>query len=412
MTDIEKTGIPFWTADSPPPAQYQWLDHDEGCDVAVIGAGVAGTLCAMRFAEAGVNTVLLAESAVGYGATAAAPGVISYQLDGGLLGLSKSIGMDGAVKVFELCAQAVDDLDDLCASLPDTSPDDIGFSRRDCFYYTTREAAAESMQREYLARRHNGFAVELLDSQAAEELFSFPVVSGIHSLGMAAQCDPYALCHAVAAAAKEHGARIYEHTRVTNVHPDDGKLCLHTAMGKTILASKVILAAGIEDARHLGSLAYDRTAFTLTTAPVAGIAGWHAGAVLVSDGCPPIRLRTTPDQRIIISGLDCGLPNLGMLSGLVPQEMLADKKYRELECILTEMFPAIHELQAEYCFRYSYSATPDSLPVIGEMGGSGIYYALCTGENGIAFANLAAGMLLAHYQGQPDPDMALFSPAR
>ena len=59
-----------WTSLTPAPTQYRWLDEDIDCEVAVVGGGIAAAMVTMRFAEAGIDTVLLSDSPLGYGGTA------------------------------------------------------------------------------------------------------------------------------------------------------------------------------------------------------------------------------------------------------------------------------------------------------------------------------------------------------
>ena len=71
---------PLWTNTYATPAQYPWLDTDISCDVAVVGGGIAAALCALRFAEAGLHTVLLSATPVGHGSTAVSSGILSLTL--------------------------------------------------------------------------------------------------------------------------------------------------------------------------------------------------------------------------------------------------------------------------------------------------------------------------------------------
>ncbi|MDR1892549.1 MAG: FAD-binding oxidoreductase [Oscillospiraceae bacterium] len=397
----------FWTNEDKAPVQFPWLDSRVSCEIAIIGGGIAGALAALRFAENGIDVLLVSESPIGFGATAAAPGVISCQLDGGLAGLADKIGMDNAVKVFEMCTQSIANVDELCSSLET----DTGFTRRDSLVYTARLVMSEAMKKEYLARRHNGFDVELLEQAKARDRFSFNIQMGILTRDGAAECDPYKLTHAVAKAATEQGARIYENTSVTEILCENSGYRITTENGKTVDANKVIFATGLENAHQLSGLASVKTTFTVVTAPVSAISGWHNSAVITSADYPYIRLRTTPDNRVVINGLESGFPG-GFVGELLPRQQLYDKKFAELESRLIEMFPAIHGITPEFAYCGETTKTVDSLPVIGEADENGLYYALCAGENGIAFADIAATMLVAHYKGETHPDMELFSPNR
>ncbi len=402
-------GTSLWTSRDKAPCQFPWLDKDEYCDVAIIGGGIAAAMCARRFAEAGISTVVVSSNPVGFGATAASMGVISYQAQEGLTGLSKKTDMDTAVKVFELCAGAVDALEELCSSLGE----DVGFLKRDCLYYTDNSAEVQNMKQEYLARRHNGFAVELLDSNTAKNMFSFNIESAVYSPGMAAQCDPYLLTHAILAEASNKGARIYENTNVDEIVKENGENALVCCTDKTIHAKKVILAAGLETAKDFSAITLSRTTFNVATEPVGDFAGWHNEMVIVSEGKSPIKLRTTPDHRIIISGLECGMTGALKIAGALKMQSFYNKKYTELTDKLISMFPGIRGITGAYTYAVSHVCTADGLPIIGpSKADESICYAVCPAENGIAYASIAADMLIAHHNGETNPDMYLFSPDR
>ena len=390
--------------------QYPWLDRDESCDVAVVGGGAAGAMCAYEFASAGAGVVLLSAGPAGYGATSRSQGIISPEADGGLTGLAQKIGMDSAVKVYKLCAKAAGSFEELDTALQDR----FDFTRRDCFYYTARDGGKPGMDGEFLARKHNGFAVELIDEAAAREMFSFPVKAGILSAGAAAELNPYRLTHALIRAANENGARVYENTAVLETEGNSSSgYTLICETGRSVEAKRVIFATGAQNAKEFPLVTCSRTAFSLVTAPVGDFGGWRERCVICSDDDSGVRMRTTPDGRIIISGLECGAPaGLKGLMGILSLNSLPEKKLGELEDILRGMFPGIAGIMPEYAFSYDYAATHDSLPVIGSERESGISYALCTGENGLAFAKIASEMLLSEYQGHPADGMELFSSER
>ena len=73
----KSTEAAFWTSVNEAPAQYPWLAQDITCEIAIIGGGMTAALCAMRFAQAGYDTVMLGAEPVGYGGTAVSSGMMS-----------------------------------------------------------------------------------------------------------------------------------------------------------------------------------------------------------------------------------------------------------------------------------------------------------------------------------------------
>lgn len=413
MTDLVH-GNPLWTAINPVPVQYPWLDKDECCEVAVVGAGITGAMIAHQFAKAGIDTVLLAGSSIGYGSTSVSTGLMEYDAAGTLTKLTETIGSDDAVRVYEMTAAAVHKMERLVGELSDQA----GFTRRDSLYYCDCPQHDGFIHEEYLKRRHTGFDVELIDRTTAKDRYSFPISSGILSRNASAEVDPYRLTHALVAAAKEAGARVYEHSRIYNIVTDDKRQTqdqvLRSVTRHNVYANKVVLASGYDAAQFTGGLTSHTTVFAMATDPVEGFSGWENRSILRNHDCPELYLRTTADDRVIIGGLSSSfIDGGGRVAGLLSMPYLASKRYSELETHLKDMFPGIRGLSAAYDYAGAFCTTVDGLPIIGgEAEHPGWYFALCPGDNGILWANLACELLLSLHKGEPSEDLALFAPCR
>ena len=400
------SGNPFWTGINQTPSQYPWLDKPETCDVAIVGAGITGAFCALRFAQAGIDTVLLGGGPVAQGCSMASVGIAQYNTCEGMLKLSGKLrSMDSAVKIYRMLHGAVEQL----AELNDELEPDIAFTRRDKLSYISQRSHTEAMRQEYLAQRHNDFDVELAEPPASMGEFSFDMAAGIYAKNAAAEMDPYLLCHALADKAAALGARVYENTAVDEVTSHEGLQRLACSTRREVKAKRVIFASGCDNARHFPLEAAIRTSFTVVTAPVEGFSGWKNQCIISTHAPYPITLRTTPDSRIIINGLETGMLNItGRLAGTLPMNQLINRKYSELTARVKEMFPGIRAINPEYAYVSSFSETHDGLPLIGEDRG-GNYFAVSPGVNGIAYAEIVSRMLLSHYNGTPDEDFNLFA---
>ncbi len=413
MTDLVH-GNPLWTAINAVPVQYPWLEKDETCEVAVVGAGLTGAMTAYQFAKAGIDTVLLAGSSIGYGSTSVSTGLLEYDAAGTLTELTEKIGSDEAVRVYEMAEAAVHKMERMVGELPDNA----GFTRRDSLYYCDCPEHDDFIHEEYLKRRHTGFDVELIDRTAAKDRYSFPISSGIVSKNASAEVDPYRLTHALVAAAKEAGARIYEHSRIYNIATDDKRQTQDQVLSSVtrhyVYANKVVIASGYEAAQFTGGLTSQSTVFAMATKPVEGFAGWEDRSILRNHDCPELYLRTTADNRVIIGGLSSSfIDGGGRIGGILSMPYLASKRYCELETHLKDMFPGIRGLSAEYDYAGAFYTTVDGLPIIGgEAEHPGWYFALCPGDNGILWANIASDLLLELHKGEPSEDLAMFAPCR
>ena len=256
---------PLWPSVDTIPAQYPWLSADETCEVAVLGGGVTAAMCALRFAEAGIDTVLVSASPVGFGGSACSSGMMTLASGDSLVSLVEEIGAERAMSAAELLLGSLKNLEDFCAS----TEDGCGFHRKDSLLYTSEEACTSKLRREYSLRLHNGLDVELLNADTASEQFTFPMEAGVYTKNAAAQVDPYRLTHAAVRAAKEKGARIYENTTASAINQSaQDDITLECSTHHRIQARYVIVAAGLETHRYCGGLTQAGTTYLLATEPV------------------------------------------------------------------------------------------------------------------------------------------------
>lgn len=400
-----------WTSLTPAPTQYRWLDEDIGCEVAVVGGGIAAAMVTMRFAEAGIDTVLLSDSPLGYGGTAVSSGMMTLSGEETLSDLSEKIGPERAMTAAHLLAESLDNVEKLCGSFEN----DCGFRRMDSLRYTAEETGSALLRREYSLRLHNGMQVEFLDADTASEQFTFPISAGVYTKNTAAQVDPYRMVHGLAGMAAQKGARIFENTGAETVEQtEEGEILVECSTGHTVSARYVVMATGLDVSHHCGGLDEVRTTYMALTEPVGEFAGWRGPCVIRREEDPRLYLSVTADNRILIGGLDSAyMDEKGRLAGLLDMTPAVEKRFDSLGFILRDMFPAIHNITVEYVFAAKDGTTKDHLPVIGRLPESSqIAYAMCCGDNGILYAEAASRLLLQQYQGIDDQELGLFSPHR
>ena len=137
-----RTGAAYWPLKSGLISVYPALEHDEACDVAVLGAGITGALAASRLAAAGCDVVVLDRNDVAMGSTAGSTGLLQYETDTPIGQLISYIGAEHAVLSWKAGLRAVDEIEQLCGSCCD-------FRRRPSLYLASRRADARKLRREY-----------------------------------------------------------------------------------------------------------------------------------------------------------------------------------------------------------------------------------------------------------------------
>lgn len=394
------TATSYFTGRGDAPRQYPWLSGDERCEAAVAGGGLTGCFAAYELARAGVDVTLLSQTPIGYSSAAVENSVFGWSNELLLTNLARSVGRDEAVRVCRLLDAALDELERFAQGA-----EPFDFVRRDAFFYVTRPHQADDLHTEYLIRRHNGFEVEFLDRQEAGERFSFELQAGILCRDGGAEADGYLLCHALAEAARRHGARIYENTAVVSAESVNGGVLIQTALDRSVRAKRLILATGWRQTEGLSLPLSRRTGFTVVTEPVSSFAGYESRA-LVKNATANIGLRSTADGRLLLHGLDCPLPAPdGRMARLFPAQRLFRRTCAELFAAGEEMLCAIPGLAAAYCSRAAHPVTRDGLPLAGPHPEyEHVQLDLTSGPNSGLFALLTAQSLARVFLGkEPEP---------
>ena len=74
--NVYQNGMPLWPSIDEIPTLYPWLSQKERCQVLILGGGITGAFTALRFAKAGVDTIVLSADPIGFGSTAACQGIL------------------------------------------------------------------------------------------------------------------------------------------------------------------------------------------------------------------------------------------------------------------------------------------------------------------------------------------------
>ena len=75
--------------------------------MAIVGAGITGTLVAHQLLAAGLRVVMLDKRDPGHGSTAASTGLLLYQPDSSIADITRRHGRETARRVYELGRKAI-----------------------------------------------------------------------------------------------------------------------------------------------------------------------------------------------------------------------------------------------------------------------------------------------------------------
>jgi len=359
----------------------------ERYDVLVIGAGMSGTLTAYTLYKDGVDFAVIDQGKVGAGSTAANTGLIQYSNDIMLHELAEQIGEADAVRFYQLCAEAVDALDEVAGTV---DAKDV-YIRRDSLCFASSEADVSKLKREYEMLTKHGLAAEWLDREALQERYPFDKPAGLITNGDA-EVNPLTLSRQVVRYLSTQNVPIFEETDVTEVVADGDDWLVLTPTG-TFKAGHVIFATGYRPAPLLDTHRIElNRSYAIATNPVPDFDEWEGQALIWETKRPYLYLRTTVDGRIIAGGLDEEKAETPHSEALIQKR--AERLRQEVEA-----------LTVEYAWVALFGESIDQLPFIGEHPDRpNLYYLLGYGGNGTVYSMLGSKILSELVRGIDNPD--------
>lgn len=359
----------------------------ETADAVVIGAGLLGAAATYELAKVGLKTVLLERGAPGRESSGATAGNILIQ---GIHPRRPSQAVPADISVFLPLQRAASDLwETLEAELGATLEVRRGGG---LMVAETPEQVAE-LKDKYEMERRFGLPTALLDGDEARK--ELPLLSdGILAADFCpvdGYANPLLATPAYLAAAARFGARIFPFTPATGIARDHSTYIITTPGG--VWASPVVVntaGAWISQVAAMASIVIDMSPLaiqmhaTARTAPVMSHVVHHigeglsvkqvnAGNILIGGGWPAFGLNLNGRSTISVTS---------MLSNVTQAQ---------------RVLPFLKELRILRAWAGPLAATPDELPVIGEVPGS----------PGFLVAGGTYGFTLAPLWGRVLRDLAL-----
>jgi glycine/D-amino acid oxidase-like deaminating enzyme len=380
--------------------RYPPLDRDRRCEVAVIGGGVTGALCAWHLSRAGASIIVLDRRAIGCGSTSASTGLLQYEIDTPLYKLIDLVGADHARRAYRRCVTCLDDFRALVNQLDD----DCALTDRPSLYLGCDADDLDELRRERDERRGIGIEVELLGRDELRRTFGMDRPAALWSR-RAMEVDPYRLTMSLMRGATGGGAGIFADTTVKAYDADDDGVTLTTERGPRVRASRVVFATGYETPEFLDrDICQLRSTYAMVSQPLENVDSfWPQRCLIWESGDPYFYARTSADNRAMIGGEDVDT------SDPRERDALIDRKARALAEKFHTLIPAMPRIEPKFRWAGTFAQTKDGLPYIGTTpqfprG----YFALGYGGNGITFGLIAAQVICDLFTGKSNADAELF----
>ena len=371
------------------------------CDIAIIGAGIMGSMLAERLARQGRRVVLLDRRQPAHGSTAASTALVMWGVDLPLTHLASEIGEREAARRWCRVNSAARNL----AEHIDQLGIDCGRIPRPELYLAGTTLDNQALRAECEARLSAGLLSSYLDAEAVAERFDIAPRAALLSEG-SFEVDPVQLTLGLLDRARRQGALACFpiDVRGTNQRPD--AIELHMSDGQMIEADQLILATGYERPTWFLPQAFKVGSSYAMASPPGKTPLWRENAMIWEASSPYLYARVTIDGRVIAGGEDEDFSNA------MHRDRQIGTKSGTIAAKLAKMIN-VAKVEVDCAWSASFGSSPDGLPAIGRAANhERLWLASGFGGNGVTFAALGAELIAAELNGKADADAACFDPYR
>lgn len=394
-----RAGYPFWLVKNGLPFNYPKLEQALKTDVIVLGGGISGALTAYYLNKEGCDCTVIDARTIGLGSTCASTSLLQYEIDTPLFKLEKMVGLSNAVRSYQLCVDAIDEIGALSKKIKFD-----GFVNRKSLYYAAYKKDVSFLKKEFSIRKEHGFDVSYLEENEIIKQFGFNSSTAILS-NHGAEMDAYAFTHTLHQNSLKNGVKIFDRTPIIKIKHHKNGVSLVTQDGIKIEAKKIVYATGYEVVEFIDKkiVKLNSTYALVSEQTNEETVFWKENALMWNTADPYLYMRTTNDKRIIVGGRDEEFYNP------TKRDKLIEIKKKQLVKDFNHVFPNI-ELKPEFSWCGTFGSTKDGLPFIGayqKLPNS--FFALGFGGNGITFSLTAAKILADLVTGKSNKDANIFS---
>lgn len=375
-------GTLYWPTTYPNKEPYKIMDRLDCYDVVIVGGGMSGCLSALALVDAGLTVAILDKRQMATGSTMANTGLLQYSNDIMLYELIDQIGERDAVRFYQMCFDAVKELEKVANRLPFSSD----FNIRPSICYATTEEDVEKIKVEYETLKKHGFPCAYWDPDEMSKNSSF-IKPGALVTYEDAEVNPYRFVNGILDLLEKNGTHLFEFVEVTDALTQEDKITIKSSAGD-FKAKQVVYTTGYETTpvgKRIG--AEINRSYAIVTKPVEHFSQWYQQALIWETARPYLYARTTADNRIIIGGLD------EETAQAPKSQELINKRAEKLLDQLRKHFPQ-YQLEIDYAYGATFGESIDNLPFIGEHPTKkNQYYLLGYGGNGTVYSMLGSQIL-------------------
>jgi glycine/D-amino acid oxidase-like deaminating enzyme len=350
-------------------------------DAIVIGGGLVGLAIALGLTRKGLNTAVCDEGESGFHASHGNFGLVWVQ----------SKGIDSPAYA-RLTARSAKIWPEFAARLREETGIDPALRQQGgfhlCLYADELAARVESMIK--LKEHTPEFRYEALDAGGVRQYFpdAAPDIAGAIYSPHDGHANPLKTLHALLIAFTAQGGVLLSRCRVENIRALGGGFALATAGGEVLYSGRLVLAAGLGNARLAPQVGL--------SAPIAPI----RGQVMITERMP----RFLPYPATPIRQTDDGTVQIGQsresvgFNDGIQSDVLAGMARRAIR-----FFPRLRSVSIVRAWGALRIMTPDGLPLYEESRSHpGAFVANC--HSGVTLAAAHCDLIAPWFAGQAEPE--------
>lgn len=376
----------WYAATSSPPDPRHPLRGEERTDVCIIGAGYTGLTAALHAARAGLRVVVVEAHRAGFGASGRNGGQVGSGYNKSQLWLSQKLGKEPARTLWSMAEEAKRDLRDFA----DNYADDVLYRSGVAHgAYTAGEVEDEHRDAEFLETNYGYNQIEPLDADQIQDLVKTKsYVGGILDNG-AGHIHPLRYALALARAAEEAGATIYENSPVHQIVEGD-PATIRTDKGR-VIANHVIVAGN-------GYLPNVNKQITARVMPINSYIG--ATAPLTPDQTVLARDIAVADSKFVVNYFRMSHDNRLLFGGRESYSVGFPKDISTaLHARMVNLFPQLDGIALDYVWGGTLGITMSRLPSVQRVSSNVISGAGFSGH-GVALSGFTGKVMAAAITGQ------------
>ena len=374
---------------------YPPLSGEHGCEICVIGGGMAGLATALGLVERGKSVTLIEARRVAWGASGRNGGFVSPGFSLGTEALMKKVGKSLALELHQLSVEAVDLVRSRAETMAD-GPAPLVDGIANCSWFKDADAVKRGVEatnellgdilefwpREKVAEHWK--SPRYYDAAFYKDRFTF------HSLNFS---------RGIAQSAASKGATFFEQTPALSLDLTGNKKIIQTANGRVTADQVVVCCSGYINGLvpALSRATLPIGTYVVLTEPVGEKLqeAINAPYGVSDDRFAHDYYRPLPDTRILWGGRISRWTNPAQLTEI-------------MMCDLCRVYPQLRHVKPEVSWPGTMGYAAHKMPQIGRLQ-DGVWYNQGHGGHGMATTTLG-GELVASALADGDERWKLFEP--